>query len=124
MTRIRLLLTSGAMALLAAPVFAQQAPQFPAGGAPMHNFPPMWHGPRPGMVLLPFVLLLALIGFVTVVLAVARFLGFRVRPRWSGPVPYRGPGRPGVALDIIEERFARGEIDKTEFEEKRRLLAR
>jgi Short C-terminal domain len=35
-----------------------------------------------------------------------------------------GLGRGRAALDILEERFARGEIDKAEFEEKRRLLGR
>ncbi len=33
-----------------------------------------------------------------------------------------GPGR--AALGILEERFARGEIDKAEFEKKRKLLGR
>jgi putative membrane protein len=31
-------------------------------------------------------------------------------------------GRSGYALDILKERFARGEINKAEYEERRRLL--
>lgn len=34
------------------------------------------------------------------------------------------PGRKRAALDILDERFARGEIDKAEYEEKRKLLGR
>jgi len=46
--------------------------------------------------------------------------------RWWGGGPSRGTGqeRSGKrALDILEERFARGEIDKEEFEDRKRLLS-
>ena len=43
--------------------------------------------------------------------------GFGVRPGTSEPSL-----REKTALDILGERYARGEIDKTEFEEKRRDL--
>jgi len=42
--------------------------------------------------------------------------------RWSG-VGGDVDSRRSRALDILNERFARGEIDKTEFEERRRALA-
>lgn len=44
-------------------------------------------------------------------------------PHWT----MRGGGHwdhdPRRALDILEERFANGEIDQTEFEERRRALS-
>ena len=47
--------------------------------------------------------------------------------RWIGSGPARGgPGAvpENRALDILEERFASGEIDKEEFEERKRLLSK
>jgi putative membrane protein len=48
--------------------------------------------------------------------------------RWIGGAGHSSP--PGAAgpsgreaLDILRERFARGEIDAAEFEERKRLLA-
>ena len=46
--------------------------------------------------------------------------------RWLGGRSSQGAGSqsPGKrALDILQERFARGEIDKEEFEERKRLLS-
>lgn len=128
MNRIRLVVTSGMVALLAAPALAQQAPApapppFPRG---FGYGPMMWHGPwHPGPgagIVGAFVLLLALIGFVTVIALLVRV--FTRREHWRGYARYRGEARPGRALDILEERFARGEIETAEFEAKRKLLAR
>ena len=43
--------------------------------------------------------------------------------RWLGGTGGGGAGaRPKAAQDILEERFARGEIDKDKFEDRRRAL--
>src|SRR5579863_3582292 len=103
--RIRQFLILGTIAVLSSPALAQQA-QAPGGPPPFH-YGPMW---RPGMFLAPFVLLLALIGFVTVIALLVRVFNRPYRMRFYGE-PGRGGPRAGRALDIVEERFARGEID-------------
>ena len=42
--------------------------------------------------------------------------------RWGGPSRDFHPSPQRTALEILQERFARGEINKEEYEEKRRLL--
>jgi putative membrane protein len=42
--------------------------------------------------------------------------------RWLGGTSGGSGNRPKAALDILEERFARGEIDKDEFEARRQAL--
>lgn len=52
-------------------------------------------------------------------------LGIIVLVRLLGRDSRRGPAGPSedTALDILKKRYARGEIGKTEFEEKKRDLA-
>ena len=52
------------------------------------------------------------------------FLGIRWLIRNSGPGPGGASTRPAedTALATLRERFARGEIDATEFEERKRTL--
>ncbi len=56
----------------------------------------------------PFILLLALIGVIAIVVWIVRWATDSRRNR--------------RALQILNERFARGEIDRAEYAEKRRLL--
>ena len=60
-------------------------------------------------------------GPIMMILILAVVIGLAVMLlRWFGVGP-QGSNRRG-ALDILEERFARGEIDTEEFEERRRTL--
>lgn len=61
------------------------------------------------MIVGPVVIVLALIGVIAIVVWTVQ---------WISPSRERG----STALDILDERFARGEIDKVEYEEKRKLI--
>jgi len=51
-------------------------------------------------------------------------LGIAVLAKWLFSTGAQGrPGTGGNALDILKERYARGEIGKDEFEQKKRDLA-
>lgn len=92
-----------------APALAQQQ------GGPYYGHH-MWGGGG-WMFLGPVMMIVVLVALVAGVVLVIRWLG--------GPHhPAGGHGRHGGrdAMDILRERFARGEIDKEEFEERRRLL--
>jgi putative membrane protein len=77
-----------------------------------------WGGGWQSMIFGPLFMIFVLAVVVAVVVLVVRWLGSSgqaaVPPHQS--LPGRGP------LDILRERFARGEIDKDEFEERRRVL--
>ena len=79
------------------------------------KLPPMWwsdswgaYGPMPWMVFGPLMMLIFLAACIAVV-----YIAMRSTRRAA--VPER-------ALGILKERYARGEIDQREFEERRRVL--
>ncbi len=67
-----------------------------------------------GMILGPLMMILFIALIVVVVVLAVRWLG------GAAHLPAAPPGR--TPLDILKERFARGEIDKADFEERRRTL--
>ena len=70
------------------------------------------------MIFGPLLMILMLGGVIAVVVLLVRWLG---GPGLGTASPYHTP--PGrTPLDILKERFARGEINKDEFEERRRVL--
>lgn len=67
-----------------------------------------------GAAMMVFMMLFGLLVVAAVVVGIV----FLVR---SGSAPSDRPGRSS-ALEVLQERFARGEIDREEFEERRRAL--
>jgi len=77
-----------------------------------------WGGGWYAMIFGPLFMLLFLAVLIAAVVLLVRWLG----GPWQDPtLPHHTlPGR--TPLDILKERFARGEIDKDEFEDRRRVL--
>ena len=69
-----------------------------------------------GLILGPLFMALVLAAVVAFAAIFVRWLG----GPWGTPPPHHGTGR--TALDILKERYARGEIDKDEFDERRRVI--
>ena len=77
----------------------------------------MWGGGWGMMIFGPLFMILVLAAVIAAAALLVRWIG----GPWQGitaPQPPQGP----APLDILKERFARGEIDKNEFEERRRVL--
>lgn len=117
-----------ALALLApVPALAEQVPPSSAPqSVPWHwAGPPMWHAGWGLWWIFPLFMFLMMVGFV--VLAVR---GWRSGggPMHCGPWHASGGGAPPgddatrSALRILHERFARGELQKAQYEEMRALI--
>ncbi len=76
----------------------------------------MWNGGSHGWFLGPIMMVVLIAVAVVVVVLLIRWLG----APGHGGAPQSPPGK--TPLDILKERFAHGEIEKEEFEERRRLL--
>jgi len=103
---------AGAILLSPALALAQDIPSHPHFGGHMWGNG-MWGGGIFGPLLMIFYIAL-LVGVIVIVV------------RWLSGASLGGylPSAPAAssALDILKERFARGEIDKDEFDERRRAL--
>ncbi len=78
----------------------------------------MWNGGWYGTIFGPLFMIVALGAVIAVVVLLVRWLG----GPWIGVQPPYQPPPGRTPLDILKERFARGEIDKEEFEVRRRVL--
>ena len=75
-----------------------------------------WGMPWYGMIFGPIMMIAVLAAIIVVVVLLVRWLG------GSSMLPPLHPTPGKTPLDILKERFARGEIDKAEFEERKRTL--
>ncbi len=110
--RARSLAIAAALALPAFPAAAQSAAQ----NLPRYGYGPMWGGWGwgwfPGMMLGPLMMLIVVGGTVAVIVWLVRGVAH---------IDHHAH-HSRAALEILEQRFARGEIDKSEFEDKRKIL--
>lgn len=74
----------------------------------------MWDGGWFGMFLGPLLMILFIAAIVVLVVIALRWLG--------GSAYFRHEPLAKTPLDILKERFARGEIGQEEFEERKRIL--
>jgi putative membrane protein len=77
-----------------------------------------WNDGGYGMFFRPLFMILILIAAIAAVVLLVRYLSGDLR---GTALQIQGDAKPGP-LDILRERFAKGEINKDEFEERRRVL--
>ncbi|MBK8909483.1 MAG: SHOCT domain-containing protein [Rhodospirillales bacterium] len=94
------------------------APSLVRAGQQRGDYGPhmMWDGGWYGMILGPIMMLLFIAAVVVLVVFLVRWLGGTSQSQGGSSSSGRS------AVDILKERFARGEIDKEDYEERRRFL--
>jgi putative membrane protein len=107
--------TGAVVALLPGVAWAQASPDLDRYGWGPHMTG--WGGGWFGMILGPIFMILVLALVIAVAVLLVRWLG----GSWQAGAPHQPPPAR-TPLDILKERFARGEIDKEVFEERRRVL--
>ena len=80
--------------------------------------PPMWDGGWLGWFYGPLTMILVVAILIVAIVLLTRWIG---TPGLGAQHHHQPPAK--TPLDILKERFARGEIDKDDFEERRRILA-
>ena len=111
--------TVAALCLLPGAVWAQA--QAPSDAERYYSWGPHmmgWGGGWYAMIFGPLFMILFLAVLVAVVVILVRWLG----GPWQATYPPHQWPPARTPLDILKERFARGEIDKAEFEDRRRVL--
>jgi len=98
-------------AFVAAPALAQNT------DAPRYGYH-HWDGPWQGWFMGPMMMVFFLVILVFVAILLFRWLGGHGSSHTG--MHHTTPGRPPI--DILKERFAKGEIEKEEFEERRSVL--
>ena len=94
---------------------AQQSPQTPSPQAPPHwHWPGHWHGPQ-----LWWICPLMMIVFFVLFFAAMRYSRF---DRGWGPMHRWHYGPSSSAIEVLDERFARGEIDEEEYKAKKATI--
>jgi putative membrane protein len=79
--------------------------------------PPWEYMPWYGIIFGPIIMIAVLVTIIVAAVMILRSLGGKS----TGTAVL--PATDKTALDILKERFARGEIDTDEFEERKRLLS-
>ena len=97
-----------------ASVWAQQSETYRHGYGHMSGWGGGWHGTFLG----PLFMIVVLVVVITLVVLLVRWLG----GSWQGPQTSQQIQSGPSPLDILKERFARGEINTEEYEERRKVL--